>query len=1064
MVANIGRDIPWKEYARIREQQRHLESLAPLVNIRRTIGSKFPIPGQFIFELIQNADDACATLILITLDGDNFQFEHNGSRVFKESDAIAISKIGFGGKENIEDSIGRFGLGFKALFEYTNQVEIHSGEFHFALEEYFYIKDNIPPIAGSAFGELGTVFKFTLDEKYCHVPLAKSVINDILFSIDHKTVLFLNNIRNIEVRIGAKNQIVKRFPDSHNVERISIISSTSTESTLWWRNINEISLTAFLGEPQTLKRGTMGFAIKIDMDEWKNMRILPKPVESGLVFSYFNLHEEKSDLSFFVHAPFFLEDNRLRFSVSPQAILENRSLLTQLGIMVGQTICTEARNGGNLNGLLSILPDKVDARSEFSHFTKALHAYLQGEQFINLSQDLWVLPKELVLLSPKLLSIFHKADLPIISRLIDELNGNTLRAAKDILVDFPPNDLSQHSLRVLAQSGMTRLDDGNIAGILEFFASAFHPRIPAPIPQRFIIGWIETRSVSQILSLWKLINEFFRDNEILKYFPIFPVSNAGQFKYRKADEIFLANDANHFDVDILDANFFNLESAQGDVEANEIGEVLRRFGITQKDKWEVLKRDYQFVSKREFDPEFEQKEFMRLLSFYQEDKSRLLNLIDQKYLLFSSLKNGTLELRKPIQTFMSNETNNNLLHHLRFSASNPDLFAPIWEGYETVAGGTQLLKALHVHFDLFTFKSGEIRSISYLNELLNEKNETALKELWNLVMSIDDSLFFTSVNTSRSSFFEETELCRKLKSEDWIPCSDGILRKPYDCTVELLHDDLEFGDSIALEKLDFAGAKRDAERFSEDRLKEVQKAGFGSVEEAEAYQKCREKFGAGFLNQILLEKEAEEARINVTKHGLESHNEVSEFGKSQNFGSNKSRDFDAVTSRPRYENDESAGERSPKTGNQEEIRHTSEIYVDSAVTIEGKEFQQRLLDIERRACDLVLEENKLLGRELTRMHQLNHGYDFECEVDGVKKFLEVKGTSQKWGVRGVSLSANELQTSYRHGPNYEVWVVEEVDSQNPKIWRIVDLPSQVGGYRLNDGWIPLSELVKHRDK
>ena len=52
-------------------------------------------------------------------------FEHNG-RTFDEADLRAITDIGEGTKAEDDEQIGRFGIGFKAVFAYTETPRIWS--------------------------------------------------------------------------------------------------------------------------------------------------------------------------------------------------------------------------------------------------------------------------------------------------------------------------------------------------------------------------------------------------------------------------------------------------------------------------------------------------------------------------------------------------------------------------------------------------------------------------------------------------------------------------------------------------------------------------------------------------------------------------------------------------------------------------------------------------------------------------------------------------------------------------------------------------------------------------
>lgn len=79
----------------------------------------------FVFELLQNAEDASATEVDFRLFPDRLELRHNG-RLFDERDVRAICEFGESTKADDLTQIGKFGVGFKAVYAYTLTPEIHS--------------------------------------------------------------------------------------------------------------------------------------------------------------------------------------------------------------------------------------------------------------------------------------------------------------------------------------------------------------------------------------------------------------------------------------------------------------------------------------------------------------------------------------------------------------------------------------------------------------------------------------------------------------------------------------------------------------------------------------------------------------------------------------------------------------------------------------------------------------------------------------------------------------------------------------------------------------------------
>ncbi|MGI6458640.1 MAG: sacsin N-terminal ATP-binding-like domain-containing protein [Candidatus Hydrogenedentales bacterium] len=103
--------------------------------LKRLLADLYPDNAHFIYELLQNAEDARAVEVQFSLHDDRIEFEHDGKRLFSIDDVDAITSIGFSTKRDDATSIGKFGVGFKAVFAYTETPEIESGEFHFRIRD-----------------------------------------------------------------------------------------------------------------------------------------------------------------------------------------------------------------------------------------------------------------------------------------------------------------------------------------------------------------------------------------------------------------------------------------------------------------------------------------------------------------------------------------------------------------------------------------------------------------------------------------------------------------------------------------------------------------------------------------------------------------------------------------------------------------------------------------------------------------------------------------------------------------------------------------------------------------
>lgn len=99
------------------------------------LGELYAERSHFILELLQNAEDAGARSVEFRILQDQLEVRHDG-RVFSADDVQGICSVGQSTKKSIANKIGRFGIGFKSVYAYTGQPQIHSGNEHFVIRHY----------------------------------------------------------------------------------------------------------------------------------------------------------------------------------------------------------------------------------------------------------------------------------------------------------------------------------------------------------------------------------------------------------------------------------------------------------------------------------------------------------------------------------------------------------------------------------------------------------------------------------------------------------------------------------------------------------------------------------------------------------------------------------------------------------------------------------------------------------------------------------------------------------------------------------------------------------------
>ena len=162
---------------------------------RMLLANRYADRTHFIYELLQNAEDALARrtnwrgprAVSFELGADSLRVSHFGVP-FDEDDIRGVCGIGESTKGIT--AIGRFGIGFKSVYAFTDRPEVHSGSEAFAVESFVW------PVAVDRVDR-------DLDETVILIPFrdgddsGKEEIADGLSRLGATSLLFLQEIEEI---------------------------------------------------------------------------------------------------------------------------------------------------------------------------------------------------------------------------------------------------------------------------------------------------------------------------------------------------------------------------------------------------------------------------------------------------------------------------------------------------------------------------------------------------------------------------------------------------------------------------------------------------------------------------------------------------------------------------------------------------------------------------------------------------------------------------------------------------------------------------------------------------
>lgn len=315
----------------------------------------YPDKAHFVFELLQNAEDAGATEVTFTLTREHCLFEHNGKRAFNEADVRAITGIHNSTKSKAQDQIGKFGIGFKSVFVYTLTPVIHSKNISFSISRLVLPE---PMEIEVGIGDR-TRFEFPFNNPKKSPQDAFEEIKAGLEELEETTLLFLSNIESIRWQIGkqVEGEVLRIEHTKHHLEVLKQIDGKTTASSHFLcfskpvEGLEKHQRIAVAFDLDYLPKVTAYDHKKTLSDQLKIV-----PASPGRVAVFFPAEKETSGLRFHLHAPFVPELSRASIKETPA----NEPLYRQLARLAAEAL-HRIRDMKLLGGeFLGVLPNPQD--------------------------------------------------------------------------------------------------------------------------------------------------------------------------------------------------------------------------------------------------------------------------------------------------------------------------------------------------------------------------------------------------------------------------------------------------------------------------------------------------------------------------------------------------------------------------------------------------------------------------------------------------------------------------------------------------------------------------------
>ncbi len=320
--------------------------------VQRSVVDKYSDQAHFIYELLQNADDVKATTATFRLEKSGLYFTHDGSVRFtvsnpqnEEADTKngtlghinAITSIANSNKT--EASIGKFGVGFKAVFQYTQTPHIYDPEIRFKIERFIVPHMLDADLDWRQFSE--TVFFFPFDHKKKQPQESHDEILEKLKALEFP-VLFLSSLKSVsfeaEKITGEYTKEVTRKIEQGDITVQWITMALVVNGGRTAQHLLVFTRNSGSGHPCSI-----GYALG------ENGRLMPidRPA-----FCFFPTREV-TNLNFILHAPFLLTDSREGIKAGEK---HNQELIQQLAQLAADSLSILRDEKLIDDGLIEIIP------------------------------------------------------------------------------------------------------------------------------------------------------------------------------------------------------------------------------------------------------------------------------------------------------------------------------------------------------------------------------------------------------------------------------------------------------------------------------------------------------------------------------------------------------------------------------------------------------------------------------------------------------------------------------------------------------------------------------------
>ena len=858
----------------IDEVRRDREDLARVLKkhtgIRKIVEDLYPDSAHFIYELLQNAEDTGATEAQFTLSKISLAFEHNG-RPFEPRDIYAITDIGEGTKAVDDDKIGRFGVGFKAVFAYSDTPHIWSSTFSFKITDLV-LPSAIEPQAASSYR---TRFEFPFNNPKKPANKAYTEVEAGLNELAETTLLFLSHLESIRWQnaTGESGEVLRI---KHAVNHFEVLKQGEGKTTVSSHFLKFDQSVAGLEKQQVSVAYSLDFLPNVQSFDPKKsldkqLKIIP--AIPGRVAVFFPAEKETSGLRFHLHAPFVPELSRASIKETDA----NQPLFHQLATLAAASL-HQIRDLGLLTAdFLSVLPNKQDTiPPRYNGICKAIIGEMNEQPLTPTHTKSHAPAKHLLQAKASLKGVLSTDDIKFLVD-YDEEPPQWAAAA---------SQKNSNADRFLTGLAITPWDVEEFIALLDGKAGTSYSE-----PDEDFMAWLAGKPIEWHQQFYAFLYKELQPDEDWHRLNDLKIVRLDDGRYCTGTKCFFPSDGIEHDEGLprVDKNVYLSGTSKAQQESAK--KLLEEIGVRKVGEAEqveaILKQRY--IADNLKPKVGDLKRFISLLE-KEPDKNKLFS----DYFIFER-KDGTW--CKPKTLFLDQPFKNTGLSAFYETFLEKAKYFALASGYKDCGIDiNKLVKfaeavGVRTRLEIVQTRCDKNPQWSYLRSVGGNTTSTSInrdyviigleevlavpatriaKLIWQTMCSLSTYSNFLKAkyqnNQSRGSHDADSQLVHQLRKFAWVPQGDNVFVIPADASRDLLPEGFPFDSGWPwLKAIHFGdGAVKQSEAYRQKQTI-AKELGFESAEEAEKWKRVKD---SGISPDEILAQQAQRQRVSQPEESV----------------------------------------------------------------------------------------------------------------------------------------------------------------------------------------------------